>query len=411
MMTLLASRPLFEFLSDNPAGSALLWLLFLGACVGHAMLVIASLNCVYGCDLPHKLLSLLRKLDGLVVLAGPVLFWFAFGEAWTLGTAEEMHLARRLLPAYVVLCWLMAFGVFPLVTLRRLLRPTPAALRSNHSQIVDVARELGYKPVGNGKHRRLAQLPGNQVFQVEFAERELWLPRVPPAWDGLTILHLTDLHFNGTPDRTFYRLVLDRCRAWEPDILAVTGDIVDSDWHHRWVIPLLGRLRWRVAAFAILGNHDSWYDTDRIRKRLARVGLDNLGNGWRLVEVRGEPLLVVGHEGPWIGPPPDLRGCPEGPFRLCLSHTPDNIRWARQHQMDLMLAGHVHGGQIRLPVVGSIFVPSRYSRKYDCGTFDEGPTLMHVSRGLAGQHPLRFNCRPEVTLLRLRQNPKPAAEA
>jgi predicted MPP superfamily phosphohydrolase len=62
-----------------------------------------------------------------------------------------------------------------------------------------------------------------------------------------------------------------------------------------------------------------------------------------------------------------------------------------------MLAGHVHGGQIRLPLFGPIFVPSRYSRRYDCGTFDEPPTLLHVSRGLSGQHPLRYNCRPEVT--------------
>ena len=77
-----------------------------------------------------------------------------------------------------------------------------------------------------------------------------------------------------------------------------------------------------------------------------------------------------------------------------------------------MLAGHVHGGQIRFPVVGSVFVPSRYSRRYDCGTFDEPPTLLHVSRGLGGQHPLRYNCRPEVTLLVLRSgegsNPLPS---
>src|SRR5262249_49105152 len=194
----------------------------------------------------------------------------------------------------------------------------------------------------------------------------LWLPRVPAAWDGLTILHLTDLHFTGTPDRAFYRLVLDRCRAWEPDILALTGDIVDSDWHHRWVIPLLGRLRWKTAAFAILGNHDSWYDTARTRKRLARVGMDNLGNGWRSLEVRGERLVVVGHEGPWIGPPPDLSGCPEGTFRLCLSHTPDNIRWARKHKMDQMLAGDRHGGQIRVPGGGPIVRARRRDPQHGC---------------------------------------------
>lgn len=73
--------------------------------------------------------------------------------------------------------------------------------------------------------------------------------------------------------------------------------------------------------------------------------------------------------------------------------------WARQHGIDLMLAGHNHGGQIRFPLVGSVFVPSRYSRRYDRGTFAEPPTVLHVSRGLAGQHPLRYNCRPEVTKL------------
>ena len=99
---------------------------------------------------------------------------------------------------------------------------------------------------------------------------------------------------------------------------------------------------------------------------------------------------------------PDLRDCPVGPFRLCLSHTPDYVRWARRHGIDLMLAGHVHGGQVRVPVLESLFVPSCYSRKYDCGTFHEPPTVTYVSRGLAGKIPLRWNCRPEVTRITLR---------
>jgi predicted MPP superfamily phosphohydrolase len=67
-----------------------------------------------------------------------------------------------------------------------------------------------------------------------------------------------------------------------------------------------------------------------------------------------------------------------------------------------MLAGHVHGGQIRFPLIGSSFCPSRYSRRFDCGTFWVSPTVMHVSRGLAGMHPLRILCRPEVTRIVLR---------
>jgi predicted MPP superfamily phosphohydrolase len=127
-----------------------------------------------------------------------------------------------------------------------------------------------------------------------------------------------------------------------------------------------------------------------------------LNNSWTQVQVREQPLVAIGHEGPWFQPPPDLSACPAGPFRLCLSHTPDNIPWARQHQVDLMLSGHVHGGQIRLPLIGCVVVPSRYGGRYDCGTFHERPTVLHVSRGLGGEHPLRYNCRPEVTKLILR---------
>jgi predicted MPP superfamily phosphohydrolase len=194
---------------------------------------------------------------------------------------------------------------------------------------------------------------------------------------------------------------MDRCAAWEPDLVALTGDLVDS-WHHqRWLLPLLGRLRWREAALAILGNHDYYFDPPLLRRRLERLGIHYLGNSWRQLEVRGEPLVVIGHEGPWRKPEPDLSDCPSDLFRLCLSHTPDNIAWARRHQIDLMLSGHVHGGQIRLPWIGSILVPSRYGRRYDCGTFAEAPTLLHVSRGVSGEHPLRYHCKPEVTLLTL----------
>ena len=74
------------------------------------------------------------------------------------------------------------------------------------------------------------------------------------------MLHLTDLHLHGTPDRDYFRAVMDRCAAWRPDLVAFTGDIADSPTHHRWIVPLLGRLRWNVAALAILGNHDHYVD-------------------------------------------------------------------------------------------------------------------------------------------------------
>jgi predicted MPP superfamily phosphohydrolase len=268
---------------------------------------------------------------------------------------------------------------------------------------VDISNELGFKPIGLGKRRHIARLPLNQCFQVDFSERLLKLPQIPSAWDGLKILHLSDLHFCGTPDRSFYQRVVERCLPWDADIVAITGDFVDTDQHHRWIVPLLGRLRWKAGGFAVLGNHDFWHEPILIRRRLRRTGFCVLGNGWETLEVRGERMVVIGHEGPWFGPEPDLSACPVSGFRLCLSHSPDQMAWARRNHVDLVLAGHVHGGQIRLPLTGSIFVPSKYSRRYDMGTFHEGPTVMHVSRGLAGEFPYRFNCRPEVTLVVLKK--------
>src|SRR5262249_15928947 len=149
----------------------------------------------------------------------------------------------------------------------------------------------------------------------------------------------------------------------------------------------------------ILGNHDVWHQPARIRRRLQRSGIAVLGNDWKSLRIRGEPLLVIVHEGPWFQPAPDLRTCPARTFRMCLSHTPDNVPWAQRNGTHLMLSGHNHGGQIRLPLFGSLFVPSWYSQRYDCVLFWDPPTLLYVTRGLAGKEPLRYNCRPEVTRL------------
>jgi predicted MPP superfamily phosphohydrolase len=122
--------------------------------------------------------------------------------------------------------------------------------------------------------------------------------------------------------------------------------------------------------------------------------------------VRETPLLLAGNERPWFGTAPNLANAPPptaagGPFRILLSHTPDQIAWARRNHFDLVLAGHTHGGQIRIPLAGPIVSPSRYGVRYASGTFFEGRTLMHVSRGLSGLHNLRWRCPPELALLEL----------
>ena len=85
-----------------------------------------------------------------------------------------------------------------------------------------------------------------------------------------------------------------------------------------------------------------------------------------------------------------------------MSHTPDNFYWAIANRIGLLLCGHVHGGAIRIPVVGSIFVPSRFGRRFDMGVFEEAGTVMVVNRGLSGREPIRFRCNPQVMRVTLK---------
>jgi predicted MPP superfamily phosphohydrolase len=373
-----------------------------GACLGHLALMIACHNWWYGLPLPRRAGGIIHLAHGLLILAFPLALAWAYGpDLAGLAPFSSEFSWQQIVTGYVWLCAAVGFVALPIDTILRRLRRDPSL--DVRSRVLDMVKHLGYRPAGEAKERLLTRLPGNEVFQLELVERTLSLPRLPAAWDGLTLLHLSDLHLNGTPDRDWFRFVMDRCADWQPDLVAITGDIADSTHHLKWIVPILGRLRWRVAAFAILGNHDHWYGAASVRRRLRRLGMHVPVNGWQQVEVRGEPLVVIGHEGPWLRPAPDLTDCPPEPFRLCLSHTPDNIGWARRAGVDLMLSGHVHGGQVRFPLFGSVLVPSRCGRRYDCGAFDEPPTLLYVSRGLSGDHPLRYLCRPEVTLLTLRR--------
>ena len=312
-----------------------------------------------------------------VFLFPPVLSWVYGHELLAAWSDPGALLNQPVVFGYLTLCWFTALVYLSIVTFVRSRRRSPDQVVSCRGEIEDVAKHLGEMPIGNGKYWRLARLPRNECFHVECRDLTLRFPRLPEALSGLTILHITDLHFCGSPAREYYQRVFDLCLATgPPDILAITGDVVDSAHHHKWIVPLMGRLKWRIAAFAILGNHDLYHEPVLVRRRLRRIGVRVLGNDWQQIEVRGTPLIVIGNESPWFRPAPVLPPINDqggnGAFRLCLSHTPDNFRWAQRNRVDLMLAGHVHGGQVRLPGIGPLFVPSRFCRRYDCGHSPEG---------------------------------------
>ena len=364
----------------------------LAAWVGHACIWVSILNYVYARPYPKAILKPWRHFTGLVILSFPLLVYLDWGPVAF---------------AYIPICFVFGAIVFPTITLIRLRRKPPAILVSETTHTLDLWKELGRAAIGNGKGRLAARLPFNSIYRVDFTELTLAIPNLPSEWDGLTILHLTDVHYHGTPSWAFHERVLSEIeRRWpKPDLVCLTGDYVDSDEHHTWIGPLLGRLRGTEGNFAILGNHDLLYEPNRVRESLASAGYSVLGNGWKLAMIRGVRCVFVGHEGPWFDPPPDLGTTPTDAFRICLSHTPDNYYWAQANGIGLVLCGHVHGGQIRLPLIGSIFVPSTYGRRFDMGVFEGKGTAMVVNRGLSGKEPLRFRCNAQVMRITLSRSP------
>jgi predicted MPP superfamily phosphohydrolase len=317
--------------------------------------------------------------------------------------------------AYSAFCLVIAVGPLSRWAFHRLFDRTPAVLLSNHTSVVDLAEIGGECPIRGPVTTLLSCVPGNDFLRLHVQEKELTVPRLPAALDGLTIAHVSDLHFCGRLTRPFFEEVISRVNAMDADFVALTGDFFDRRECLDWIGDTLGRLRARHGVYFVLGNHDRYIgDVAGTRLRLTATGLVDLGGRWLTIDVDGTPILLAGNELPWHGPAAAMENAGVGgqgsgvraenrPLRILLSHTPDQLDWARRWDFDLMLAGHTHGGQVRLPLVGPLFVPSRIEVRYSAGVFHVPPVVMHVTRGVSGKTPLRINCPPEIAKLTLRK--------
>ena len=367
--------------------SILFWLV---AWIGHAVIWVAVLNHLYGRRITKVFLKPWRLFTGVFILGFSLLL---------IGLDELGPYPRAV---YTAICYAM-FAVFMSITLYRNLRPKAKALLGEHTETQNLWPKFGEQLFGGGHWSWLAKLPGNQIFRIDFTELTLKVPKLPAAWDGLTIHMLSDFHFHGTPTQIWYEAILDRMAEWgTPDVVAIVGDVVDTDEHHAWIEPLLGKLKWKEAGFAILGNHEVHHHPEQVRSELAKLGFTILSNTWKTATIRGVEFVALGNETPWFFPAPDLSDAPKEPFRFCLSHCPDQFYWGEARGVNLMLCGHVHGGQVRFPVIGPIFVPSVYSRRFDCGVYERGEMVMVAGRGLSGKEPLRFRCNPQVLRITLK---------
>jgi len=383
------------------------WLLV--GLTGHLALWVVLFNRNHAMGLPRGVIRTTEKLYVSAAIGVPV-YWGC--RLISIGLPRDPVAAlfseRPFEATYFFVCCGVLGYVAALWLFRRLTEAPPAALLRATTTIHDVKLATGKPLIRGALATAMSIVPRNEMTRLSATEKTVAISSLDSRLENLTIAHLSDLHFTGRLTREYFDFVIDRVNELETDLVVVTGDIVDKDECVPWIPETLGRLQARCGKFFILGNHDKRVsDVPGLRRTIVDCGFIDLGSRVEYVMIDGRKVLLAGTERPWFGTtpevPPRTRDAEGAPIlRILLSHSPDQIPWARQQNFDLMLAGHTHGGQIRLPVIGPIVAPSRFGVKYASGVFYEAPTLVHVSRGVSGLDPIRINCLPEVTKLILR---------
>lgn len=248
---------------------------------------------------------------------------------------------------------------------------------------------------------------------VRASEREVPIAGLDPALDGLRIGHLSDLHV-GAPGLNARALAhgVERIRRAEPDLIVITGDLrarQSGDGDLRRSLALLDA---PLGAFAVLGNHDHADGHDPFADGVALADLDDtpvrlLHDETVDIAARGARIRVGGLGPRTFGADEDERGAAlvdrTAGLRLLLCHFPRILDRVEPGEWQLILSGHLHGGQLCIPYPGGRYRLAHLSRDYLEGVYVREGTAMHVSRGLGTTFvPMRFAARPEVTLLELR---------
>ncbi|HEY9746222.1 MAG TPA: metallophosphoesterase [Oculatellaceae cyanobacterium] len=257
---------------------------------------------------------------------------------------------------------------------------------------------------------------------LRLTERTITLPRLPEAFDGFRLIHLSDLHFYEYTDPDYYARVADIINDSASDAIALTGDIVHyGEKYISQAAAFLSRIE-ASHKFAIIGNHDFHDGAEgaQIGATLQECGYTFLRNENASIERHGNALHFAGLDDLWYGIPDiakGLEGIPSNQATVVLAHNPllfDPIAHAFSERVDLVLSGHTHAGHVYIPVLGPIY-RKIFRMKYRYGLFEKNGCQMHVTSGVGsaafylkkkriGFPRFRFNTHPEIALLTLTQN-------
>lgn len=253
-------------------------------------------------------------------------------------------------------------------------------------------------------------------YLVRFPRYTIPVPNLPQAFEGTTIVHISDVHLSPLVPRWFLARLFRKVEALDKDIIVCTGDYVlgrevpgrvDAVW------SLLRELDAPLGVYSVLGNCDHWADDRRSRKQLSDSGQDVRGRAV-VIEKDGEALWIAGAgdlQEDHIPLDEVLRTIPSEACRIVLAHNPDTADTEFTERIDLMIAGHTHGGQVELPFIGIPMLPVE-NKTYSYG-LKRSPKdqLVFISKGIGwGIFPGRLNSFPEIPILEL-VRAAPVAEA
>lgn len=242
----------------------------------------------------------------------------------------------------------------------------------------------------------------------EITETDIHLSRLGSSFEGLRIVHLTDIHHSMYTPIVEVERAVQLANRLRPDLVAMTGDYVTlSPTYIGAVARVLGKLRARLGVFAVLGNHDFQVDADAITQALEAHRIQVLRNQHFALRSGRDRLWLVGVDDLWWAAD-DLGAAmsrvPARDPKILLCHNPLGIHMAARYGIDLVLSGHTHGGQVRLPVVRKIFGRSKLGQRFVEGWNRLDGTQIYICRGIGKVLlPLRVGCPPEIACLRLRR--------
>ena len=250
--------------------------------------------------------------------------------------------------------------------------------------------------------------PNRLIVREQTIELDNW----PHELDGLRIAVISDIHAGSAfIDDKKLRLIVDRTNQLHPDLILLLGDYMASNGRtSRRVAPevfgaVLKNFSATYGTYSVLGNHDNWYSNAKVRAGLEQNGIKVLDNEVMQIEVRGQPLWLVGLADLWTRPQwieQTIAQVPEGQTMIALTHNPDIFPNVPQ-RMPLLLAGHTHGGQVRFPFIGSVVQSSRFGELYERGHVIQNNHHLFVTTGIGTSIvPVRFGVPPEIVLLTLR---------